>query len=69
LISEQQREAQGRRFFEATARAFLGDGLPWNSSIWKQHFRQFAPILDFIHVLAYLPEADGEVAKSVCRLG
>jgi len=51
---QMQREAQGRRFFEATARAFLGDGLPWNWSIWKRHFRQFTPILDFIHVLAYL---------------
>ena len=52
--AQMQREAQGRRFFEATARAFLGDGLPWNWSIWKQHFRKFTPILDFIHVLAYL---------------
>jgi hypothetical protein len=51
---QMQREAQGRRFFEATAKAFLGDGLPWNWSIWKQHFKQFVPILDFIHVLAYL---------------
>jgi hypothetical protein len=52
--TQMQREAKGRRFFEATARAFLGDGLPWNWSIWKQHFRKFTPILDFIHVLAYL---------------
>ena len=51
---QMQREAQGRRFFAAAARAFLGDGLPWNWSIWKRHFRQFTPILDFIHVLAYL---------------
>ena len=43
-----------RRFFEATARAFLGDGLPWNWSIWKAHFRDFTAILDFIHVLSYL---------------
>jgi hypothetical protein len=27
------REAKARRFFEATAQAFLGDGLPWNWSI------------------------------------
>ena len=48
------REAKRRRFFEATARAFLGDGLPWNWSIWKAHFRNFTAILDFIHVLSYL---------------
>lgn len=48
------REAKCRRFDEANAKAFLGDGLPWNWSIWKRHFRDYTPILDFIHVLAYL---------------
>jgi hypothetical protein len=48
------REARRRRFFEAMARVFLGDGLPWNWSIWKEHFPTFTPILDFIHVLSYL---------------
>jgi hypothetical protein len=48
------REAKRRRFAEAPAKAFLGDGLPWNWSIWKQHFAEFVPILDFIHVLSYL---------------
>jgi hypothetical protein len=48
------REAKRRRFFEALAKAFLGDGLPWNWSIWKHHFSDFTPILDFIHVLSYL---------------
>src|SRR3954447_9395587 len=48
------REAQRRRFFEAEAKAFLGDGLPWNWSIWKEHFPEFTAILDFIHVLSYL---------------
>lgn len=48
------REAKRRRFFEAAAKAFLGDGLPWNWSIWKKHFRNFTPILDFIHPLSYL---------------
>jgi hypothetical protein len=47
-------EAKERRFFEAKAQAFLGDGLPWNWSIWKQNFPEFTPILDFIHVLSYL---------------
>jgi hypothetical protein len=48
------REAKRRRFGEASAKAFLGDGLPWNWSIWKHHFPDFTPILDFIHVLSYL---------------
>jgi hypothetical protein len=48
------REAKRRRFGEAGAKAFLGDGLPWNWSIWKRHFGDFTPILDFIHVLSYL---------------
>ena len=48
------REAKRRRFFEAETRAFVGDGLPWNWSIWKKHFASFTAILDFIHVLSYL---------------
>lgn len=48
------REAKRRRFGEASAKAFLGDGLPWNWSIWKRHFPDFTPILDFTHVLSYL---------------
>jgi hypothetical protein len=48
------REAKRRRFYEAEARAFLGDGLAWNWSIWKEHFCDFTPILDFTHVLSYL---------------
>src|SRR5512143_1850726 len=48
------REAKRRRFSEAASKAFLGDGLPWNWSIWKRRFSDFTPILDFIHVLSYL---------------
>ena len=51
---QMHREAKRRRFFEAVAQAFLGDGLAWNWSIWKQHFGDFTPILDFIHPLSYL---------------
>lgn len=50
-------EAQQRQFFDASARAFLGDGLPWNWSIWQQHFSSFVPILDFIHALSYIYQA------------
>lgn len=48
------REAKRRRFFDAAIKAFLGDGLPWNWSIWREHFRNFTAILDFIHPLSYL---------------
>jgi hypothetical protein len=51
---QMKQEARQRRFFEASHRAFLGDGLPWNWSIWKKQFSDFIPILDFVHVLAYL---------------
>jgi hypothetical protein len=49
-----EREARRRRFFESPRRAFVGDGLPWNWSIWKRHFRSFVPILDFIHAIQYV---------------
>lgn len=48
------REAKRRRFAEADAQVFLGDGLAWNWSIWEQHFGESTPVLDFIHVLSYL---------------
>ncbi|MCY2987286.1 MAG: hypothetical protein NTY19_05390 [Planctomycetota bacterium] len=48
------REAKRRRFFEAAGKVFLGDGLPWNWTIWRERFRDFTPILDFIHRLSYL---------------
>lgn len=51
---QMSREARRRRFPEAAAKAFLGDGLPWNWSIWKKHFGDYRPILDFIHPLSYL---------------
>ena len=52
-----KREAERRRFFEASSRAFLGDGLNWNWSIWKEHFPTFVPILDFIHAIHYVFDA------------
>ena len=54
---QMNREARRRRFHEAPHRAFLGDGLPWNWTIWKRYFKEFVPILDFIHVLSYLYRA------------
>ena len=49
-----QREAKRRRFYEAPLRAFLGDGLNWNWTIWKKYFPTFVPILDFIHAIQYI---------------
>lgn len=51
---QMQREAERRRFFEAPQGVFIGDGLPWNWSIQREHFPTFTPILDFIHVVQYL---------------
>lgn len=51
---QMKREVQRRRFGEASRRVFIGDGLPWNWSIWKEHFSTFTPILDFIHAVQYL---------------
>jgi hypothetical protein len=48
------REAKRRRFPEAAGKVFLGDGLPWNWTIHKEHFADFTPVLDFIHPLSYL---------------
>lgn len=49
-----QREARRRRFYESALRAFLGDGLNWNWSIWEKYFPTFVPILDFIHAIQYV---------------
>lgn len=47
-------EARRRRFREAVRRVFIGDVLAWNWSVWKEHFRSFTPILDFIQAVQYL---------------
>lgn len=52
-----KREADRRRFDEANKRAFLGDGLNWNWSVWKAHFSSYVPILDFIHAIQYVFQA------------
>jgi len=61
---QMKREARRRGFYKAAAKAFLGDGLPWNWSIWKACFPEFTPILDFIHVLSYLFHAAKAVHDS-----
>ena len=51
---QMKQEAKQRRFEEATRRAFVGDGLPWNWTIHKEHFSDYVAILDFIHAVSYL---------------
>jgi hypothetical protein len=47
-------EAQERRFYEASRRAFVADGMAYNWSIHEGYFRDFEPIVDFLHVLCYV---------------
>lgn len=51
---QMQREARRRRFFEASRKAFVGDGLACNWAIHAEYFRDFTPILDFTHAVTYL---------------
>lgn len=46
--------AWARNFFEAARRVFLGDGLPVNWRIHREHFSTFTAILDFVHALSYV---------------
>ena len=49
--------AWARGFFAASRRAFLGDGLRSNWTVWKLFFPTFTPILDFIHALTHIYSA------------
>jgi hypothetical protein len=46
--------AWARNFFGANRKAFLGDGLPANWTMHRQHFSTFEAILDFVHALSYV---------------
>jgi hypothetical protein len=52
--TSEQLASQRRRFYESPQRAFLGDGLNWNWTIWMTFFSSFVPILDFIHAIQYI---------------
>jgi hypothetical protein len=47
-------EAYQRRFYEAPHRAFVADGMAYNWSIHEGYFRDYEPIVDFLHVLCYV---------------
>jgi len=55
--TQMDREANRRRFPEASRKAFVGDGLTCNWSIHKAHFSDYTAILDFMHAVTYLFQA------------
>jgi hypothetical protein len=57
-------EAQRRGFYQAQRRAFLGDGQAYNWVIHRGYFRDFEPIVDFLHVLCYVYLAAWAVGAS-----
>jgi hypothetical protein len=50
-------EAQRRGFYQASRRAFLGDGQAWNWTLKAKHFSNFVAIADFVHPLGYVYDA------------
>lgn len=49
--------ADARGFFQASKRAFLGDGQAYNWTIQRRWFPTFVAIADFVHVVEYVYEA------------
>lgn len=47
-------EAHQRRFVAAQRKAFVADGSDANWGVWRRHFSDYEPILDFIHALTYV---------------
>jgi hypothetical protein len=47
-------EAYQRRFPGASRKAFVADGSDANWGVWRRHFSDYVPILDFIHALTYV---------------
>ncbi len=41
-------------FFQASRKAFLGDGSENNWTLWQNHFSSFTPVLDIIHAISYV---------------
>jgi hypothetical protein len=60
-------EADSRGFYHARKKAFVSDGLPYNWTIQQRHFRDFTPILDFVHAVERLYEAAGCVHEDPDR--
>lgn len=47
-------EAHQRGFAAADRKAFVADGSEANWGVWRRHFSDYVPILDFIHALTYV---------------
>lgn len=47
-------EAYWRGFAAADRKAFVADGAEANWGVWRRHFSDYVPILDFIHALTYV---------------
>ena len=47
-------KAYQRRFPGAPRKAFVADGSDANWGVWRRHFSDYVPILDFIHALTYV---------------
>ena len=47
-------EAHQRHFAAAQRKAFVADGSDSNWGVWRRHFSDYEPILDFIHALTYV---------------
>jgi hypothetical protein len=60
-------EAQGRDFYAARRRAFLGDGCAYNWSIHRGYFPDFVAIVDLLHVVCYLFNTAQAVAAEAER--
>ena len=59
-------EAQRRGFYQASQRAFLGDGQAWNWTLHADYFPDFVPITDYVHPLAYVYQASRAMAPDDC---
>jgi hypothetical protein len=47
-------EAERRGFDQAPRKAFLGDGQKCNWTVQQRHFRDYIPIVDFVHLVSYV---------------
>ena len=47
-------EAYHRGFNKAVSKAFMGDGLKVNWTLWARHFSHYTPIADLMHALSYV---------------
>jgi hypothetical protein len=43
-----------RGFYQASRRAFVGDGSENVWAVWRNHFSSFEPVLDIIHAISYV---------------